>query len=221
LNLDELSIREFIDELSSPKATPGGGSVAALCGALGAALSAMAAGLTVGKEKFKDTWASMEEIAGRADRLRVHFLGLVQQDADAYQEVVAALKLPRETEQQRISSRKALQAALKKAATIPLETLRASEGLMGIAQQAVEQGDPNVITDAGAAVHLAYNAGEIAAYNVRINLAQIEDEGFRLEYSHEVEERINKLTAVLNKMDEYINAQLKRGNGETEKRRKA
>jgi formiminotetrahydrofolate cyclodeaminase len=218
LKLDELSIREFIDELSSPKATPGGGSVAALCGALGAALSAMAAGLTVGKEKFKDTWASMEEIAGRADRLRVHFLVLVQQDADAYQEVVAALKLPRETEQQRISSRKALQAALKKAATIPLETLRASEGLMEIAQQAVEQGNPNVITDAGAAVHLAYNAGEIAAYNVRINLAQIEDEGFRLEYSHEVKDRLVRLKALFAEMEGYVSNQLKSGIGEGGKR---
>lgn len=210
MKLDELSVRDFIDELSSAKATPGGGSVAALCGALGAALSAMVAGLTRGNEKFKEKWASMEEIKGTADRLRTHFLTFVQQDTDAYQEVIAALKFPRETEQQRISRREAIQASLKKAATVPLETLRASEGLMEIAHQAVELGDPITITDAGAAVHLAYTAGEIAAYNVRINLSQIEDEGFRLEYSREVEERLARLKALFAETEGYVSARLKR-----------
>jgi formiminotetrahydrofolate cyclodeaminase len=209
LKLDELSVRDFLDELSSATAAPGGGSVAALCGALAAALSAMVAGITGGKEKFKDKWPSMEEITSRADLLREHFLALIQQDTDAYQEVVAVLKIPRETEQQRISRQKALQAALKKAAKVPMETLRASEGLMEMAQQAIEQGNPIAITDAGAALQLAYTAGQIAAYNVRINLSQIEDEGFCLECSREIEERINKLNSVLNKMDEYINAQLR------------
>jgi len=218
LKLDELSIREFMNELSLAKATPGGGSVAALCGALGAALSAMVAGVTRRKEKFKDTWASMEEIARRSDRLREHLLGLVQGDADAYQQVMAALKLPKETEQQSISRRKALQAALKKAAEVPLETLRASEGLMEIAQQAVEQGDPNAITDAGAAVHLSYAAGGIAAYNVRINLSQIEDEGFRLECSREVEDRLVRLNALFAEMEGYVSEQLKSGIGESGKR---
>jgi formiminotetrahydrofolate cyclodeaminase len=128
VKLDELSIRDFVNELASAKATPGGGSIAALCGALGTALSAMVAGLTRGKERFEDRWAFMEEIASRTDRLRAHFLDLVQQDADAYQEVVAALKLSRETEQQGISRGEAIQASLKKAAAVPLETLRASEG---------------------------------------------------------------------------------------------
>ena len=215
LKLDELSIRDFIDKLSSAKATPGGGSVAALCGALGAALSVMVAGLTGGKEKFKDRWASMEGIKSRADRLRDYLLGLVQQDADAYQEVVAALRLPRETEQQRISRREAVHASLKKAAKVPLETLRASEGLMEIAKKVVEQGDPIAITDAGAAAHLAYTAGVIAAYNVRINLSQIEDEGFRLECSHEIGDRLARLRACFAEMEGYVSAQLKLRNRET------
>ena len=209
MKLDELSVRDFINELSSATATPGGGSVAALCGALGAALSVMVAGLTGGKEKFKDRWVSMEGIKGRADRLRDHLLGLVQQDTDAYQKVVAALRLPRDTEQQRISRREALQASLKKAAKVPLETLRTSEGLMEIAKQVTEQGDPSAITDAGAAIYLAYTAGVIAAYNVRINLSQIEDEGFRLEYSREVEERLARLRALFAEMERYVSAQLR------------
>ena len=219
MKLDELSVRDFIDELSFAKATPGGGSVAALCGALGAALSAMVAGLTGAKEKFKDRWATMAEIKRKANLLRTHFLGLVQEDTDAYQEVVAALKLPRKTEQQRSSRGEALQAALKKAATVPLETLRASEGLMEIAQQAVEQGDPITVTDAGAAVHLAYTAGQIAAYNVRVNLSQIEDEGFRLECSREVEDRLTRLKARFAEMEDRLDTKLKGGNGESVKGR--
>lgn len=209
MKLDELSIRAFIDELSSAKATPGGGSVAALCGALGAALSAMVAGLTGGKEKFKERWTSIEEIKSSTDLLKTHFLTLIQKDSDAYQEVVAALRLPRETEQQRISRREDIQESLKKAAKVPLETLRASEDLMEIAQKAVEHGDPNAITDAGAAVHLAYIAGQIAAYNVRINLSQIEDEGFRQECSREVEERLARLRALFAETEGYVSAQLR------------
>jgi len=211
LKLDELTVRDFVDELGFTTATPGGGSIAALCGALGAALSAMVAGLTRRKERFKDKWASMEGITSRAGRLKEIFLDLVQQDADAYQEVVAALKLPRENDEQGISRREAVQASLKKAAEVPLETLRASEELMEIAQQAVEQGDPITITDAGAAVHLAYAAGVIAAYNVRINLSQIEDKGFRLECSREVEERLALLKACFEEMEGHINDRLMRG----------
>ena len=209
MKLDELSVRDFVDELSSAKATPGGGSVAALCGALGAALSAMVAELTSGKEKFKDKWTSVEGIKSRADRLRTNYLDLVQKDTDAYQEVMAALKLPRETERQRISRRGALQASLKKAAAVPLETLRASEGLMEIARQAVEQGDPITITDAGAAVHLAYTAGEIAAYNVRINLSGIEDEEFCLECSREIEDRLARLKALFAEMEGHLSDQIR------------
>jgi formiminotetrahydrofolate cyclodeaminase len=209
LKLDKLTVRDFVDELGSAEATPGGGSIAALCGALGAALSGMVAGLTRRKERFKDRWHSMEGIASGADRLREHCLGLVQQDTDAYQEVVAALRLPRETDEQGILRREAVQASLKKASAVPLETLRAAEEVMEIAQQAVEQGDPITITDAGAAVHLAYAAGMIAAYNVRINLSQIEDEGLRLECSREVEERIHRLKRMLDTMNEYMNVKLK------------
>jgi len=209
LKLVELSVRDFVHELGSAKATPGGGSVAALCGALGAALSAMVAGLTRKKERFEDKWHSMEEITGRADRLREHCLGLVQQDTDAYQEVVAALRLPRETDEQGILRREAVQASLKKASAVPLETLRAAEEVMEIAQQAVEQGDPVTITDAGAAVHLAYAAGMIAAYNVRINLSQIEDEGLRFECSQELEERIARLKARFDEMERHLDTRLK------------
>jgi formiminotetrahydrofolate cyclodeaminase len=214
LKLDELSVREFVEELSSPKATPGGGSIAALCGVLGAALSAMVAGVTKRKKKYQDRWTSMEELLSKANRLREHLLVLVQQDTDAYQEVVAAHKLPNDTDEQRMVRREAVQASLRKAVLVPLETLRASEGLMTIAQQAAEHGDPITITDAGAAGHLAHTAAVIAADNVQTNLSLIEDERFRLECSREVEERIPRLRASVAEMEGYVSDRLKRRNEE-------
>jgi len=209
LKLDDLSVREFVEELSSSKPTPGGGSTAALCGVLGAALSSMVAGITRKKEKFKDRWPLLEELASSSKQLKEQLLSLVQQDTDAYQEVVSALKLSRETEQHRIARRETIQKSLQQAAAVPLQTLRASETLMDTAKQAVAQGDPITVTDAGAAVHLAYAAGMIASYNVRINLSQIEDEEFRFQAFREVEERVSRLKALLAEMESYVSEQLK------------
>ncbi|MFW6147346.1 MAG: cyclodeaminase/cyclohydrolase family protein [Thermodesulfobacteriota bacterium] len=209
MKLDELSVREFIEKLGSSQPTPGGGSIAALCGVLGAALSSMVAGITRKKERFRDRWACMEKLASSSEQLKEQLLSLVQQDTDAYQKVVSALKLSRQTEQERIARRKAMQASLQQAAAVPLETLRASETLMELAQQAAAQGDPITVTDAGAAVYLAYAAGAIASYNIRINLSQIQDEEFRLQVADELEERFIRLKALFAEMERYLDSHVK------------
>jgi len=121
VKLDQLSVQEFIGELSSGNPTPGGGSVAALCGALGAALSTMVANLTVGREKYGQTRESMEEARMTAATLSTRFLALMQEDSDTYQKVMAAFKLPRETDHQKASRQAAIEAAMKKAANGPME----------------------------------------------------------------------------------------------------
>ena len=103
MNLDQLSVREFIGELSSDNPTPGGGSVAALCGAVGAALSAMVANLTVDREKYEQTRETMDEVKKTAEKLSARFLALMQEDSDTYQTVMAAFELPRETDDQMAS----------------------------------------------------------------------------------------------------------------------
>lgn len=208
MKLDQLSLRNFIQVLSSGSATPGGGSAAALCGAMGAALSAMAAGFTVGREKFRDAWESMEQIKKGADVLAERFLLLVQEDTDAYQEVVAALQLPKETVQEKALRREAMQKAMKKASSVPLETLRFSEKLMHMATEVVEQGNPNTITDAGAAVHFAHTAAVVAAYNVRINLSGLKDGVFVEGCKGEVEEILGRVEGLWGEADRYVNAQL-------------
>lgn len=208
LKLDHLSLRNFVQELSFASATPGGGSAAALCGAMGAALSAMVARFTGGREKFRDAWEKMEEIKRGSDELAERFLALVQEDTDAYQEVMTALQLPKEYEKEKTFRREALQKALKKASSVPLETLRASERLMQMARDAVEQGNPHTLTDAGAAVRLAHGAATVAAYNVRVNLSSIKDDAFVEGCKREVEEILVRMEALLAEADGYVNARL-------------
>lgn len=209
MKLDQLSVRDFVTELGSGNPTPGGGSVAALCGALGAALSAMVSRLTVDREKFKETWPSMEEVKKTADELVARFLDLVQEDTDAYEKVMAAFQLPKETEEEKALRQTAIEEAMKRAATVPLETLRASERLVGIAREAVQGGNPNAITDAGAAVQLANATAVVASYNVRINLSRIKDEAFVAECEKEVDETLKRLETLFADVDGNANIYLK------------
>ena len=208
MKLDQLSLSTFMKELSSGSATPGGGSVAALCGAMGAALSAMVARLTLGREKFRNAWERMKQVQEEADELGEHFLLLAQEDADAYGQVIQALKLPRETEGEKSLREEALQNAMKKAASVPLETLRVCERLVRMAKEAVEHGNPITLTDAGAAVHLAHTAARVAAYNVRINLATLKDGSFVEGCKREVEETLGRIEPLLAEADRYVSAQL-------------
>jgi formiminotetrahydrofolate cyclodeaminase len=208
VNLDQLSIQEFISELSSGNPTPGGGSVAALCGALGAALSTMVANLTVDREKYEQTRKSMEEVRMTAATLSTRFLALMQEDSDTYQKVMAAFELPRETEAQITSRQAAVEEAMKKAAAVPLETLRASEELIRVARDAVRGGNPNAITDAAAAVQLANTTAVVASYNVQINISRIKDQAFVAKCEKEVAEILKRQEALLSDVDGSANIYL-------------
>ena len=208
MKLTELSVRDFIAELGAGTPTPGGGSVAALCGALGSALTAMVARLTLGKERYRDGWATMEEVGEAADELGRRFLDLVQDDRDAYQGVLTSLRLPKGSEAERVSRQSALQVAFKRAASVPLETLRASERLAHLAKTSVEKGSPSALTDADAALHLARAAAGIAAANVKVNVADIVDDRLVNECMREVEERVGKVEALVEAGNGYVNSLL-------------
>jgi formiminotetrahydrofolate cyclodeaminase len=209
VNLDQLSVQEFIAELSSGNPTPGGGSVAALCGALAAALSTMVANLTVDREKYGQTRKSMEEVRMTAATLSTRFLALMQEDSDTYQKVMAAFELPRETEAQITSRQAAIEEAMKKAAAVPLETLRASEELIRAARDAVRGGNPNAITDAAAAVQLANTTAVVASYNVQINISRIKDGAFVAKCEKELTEILKRQEALLSDVDGSANIYLK------------
>lgn len=193
MKLVSLTIEEFMAKLAEGTPFPGGGSVAALCGALGAALSSMVSNLTHGREKFRSAWADMERVREEAGAFSRQFLELVDSDAAAYREVMAAYTLPKATEEERQSRRVAVRSAMRKATLVPLETLRTAERLMQTAQTALRKGNPTTLSDAGAAVQLARAAAAIAAANVLVNLAVLGDELFSQECQRETEAILGRM----------------------------
>ena len=176
--LYQLSVEQFMDRLASAEPAPGGGSAAALCAALASALVRMVASLTVGREKYRESWAALEPLIEESQRLAARLLELVEEDSAAYLGVAGALKLPKANSEEKETRRAAVQAGLKKATLVPLETLQTVARVMSMAEEVCRLGNSNARSDAGAAVQLARAAAVIASYNVRINLSGITDEEF-------------------------------------------
>ena len=169
------SLSGFVGSVASPSPTPGGGSVAAHAGALGAALAQMVAGLTAGKKKYAAVDAEMREIAIRAAALGNALSALVARDASAYSIVAAAYKLPGETEDQKAEKAARIDDALMHAAEVPLETARACAVVAELALAVAERGNTNAASDAGVAALMAQAGCIGAAYNVRINVMALAD----------------------------------------------
>ena len=167
--------------LAGAEPEPGGGSVAALVGALGAALVTMVTNLTLGKEKYAAVEDEVAQIKASSERLRDELTELVTLDATAYGAVAAAMKLSRDTEPQKKERARVLQAALEGAAEVPLKVAEAAAEVARLSLPAAEKGNPNAVSDAGCAALLADAAAQSAALNVKINLAWIEDEDFKRE----------------------------------------
>jgi glutamate formiminotransferase/formiminotetrahydrofolate cyclodeaminase len=165
----------FLDELAAGTATPGGGSAAAYGAAMGAALVAMVARLTIGKKKYANVEARMNEIILEAEGLRAKLTEGVQRDAAAFDEVMAALRLPKETEEQQAARTAAIESATHHAAEVPLEVARLAAPVLELAAELAETGNTNAISDAGSAGALAGAAIHAAGLNVKINAANVQD----------------------------------------------
>ena len=165
----------FLDAIASSDPVPGGGSVAAYAGALAAALIRMVAGLTIGKKKYVSVEPEMTGIAANAESLAKSLALLVQRDADAYAAVAEAYKLPKEPESAAMMRSEAITRALLGAAEVPLETARLCAQAAELAAAVAAKGNANAVTDAGVAALLAEAACKGAAFNVRINVASLDD----------------------------------------------
>src|SRR6185436_5322682 len=164
-----MTLREFSDELSSNSPAPGGGSVAALCGALSASLTAMVAALTWSKVGFEAARPGMRAIGMEAQALKDVFLTAVDQDTVAFHAVLAAMRLPKKTPGDIAARAGAVEHANLGAAMIPLNVLEATIRALELAVRAASDGNPNSVSDAGVAGAVALAAAEGAALNVRIN----------------------------------------------------
>lgn len=179
----------FLDELASNSPAPGGGSVAALSGALGAALSSMVCNLTRGKQGYESVQDEIRGIYEKSENLRKDLTDLIDKDTEAFTEVMKALKLPKDTEEQKDLRRDAMQAAFKHAAEIPLETARKCTQILDVARIVAEKGNKNSVSDAAVSALMAQTGLQAAILNVRINLTSIKD----TEYVHTVSTELHEL----------------------------
>lgn len=178
MKLAQRSLTEFVQDLAGEAPAPGGGSAAAYAGAMAAALTAMVARLTLGKKAAQGARTRLAAVIAAAEKLAARFVVLLDADTAAYNQVAAAFKLPKASDDEKAARSAALQAALRHAAEVPLETLEAATRLVGLIGTVVVDGNPNCITDAGSALHLCRAGAYAAAYNVRINLMAIRDGAF-------------------------------------------
>lgn len=176
--LVDLSVQHFLDELASGEPAPGGGAVAGLVGAQGAALLSMVCNLTVGRKKYAGVAVEMQEILAQTEIWRARLTALIARDTAAYDAVMSAYKLPKDTEDQALARIAAIQVALQQATLIPLETLEACVAVLELAPAVLAKGNPNAASDGAAGVLCAHAGMMAAALNVRINLKAIQHADF-------------------------------------------
>jgi glutamate formiminotransferase/formiminotetrahydrofolate cyclodeaminase len=164
------SAQVFLEELAAATPAPGGGSASAYSAAAAAALVAMVARLTIGKKKYAEVETRMQEIVQEAEALRQRMSAAVQEDAAAFEAVMAALKLPKDTPDQQTSRQQALEAATLNAASVPLQVAQGAVQALRLAAEVIVKGNLNAISDGGSAAAQAQAALSGAALNVRINL---------------------------------------------------
>jgi formiminotetrahydrofolate cyclodeaminase len=187
---------DFLAELASSSPTPGGGSVAALCGALGASLGSMVCNLTIGKKKYADVENDMKALLGQTERLRVELSELIDEDAAAFDKVMAAMKLPKETDEEKAVRSAAVQDALVDAAMVPLAVMQKCVEVVELSESVAAKGNSNAISDAGVAALVGRAGAHAARLNVLINLGGIRAErhaGF-----------VEKANAALNQLTERV-----------------
>jgi len=192
--LSELTVRTFVEHLATSDPVPGGGSAAAMAGAMGAALVHMVVELTVGRPAADGNEDALTRTRSAAVAWQSELVNLAELDANAYDAVVRARKLPRETERQRDVRSVQLAASLREATQIPLATARAASEVLDLAEGLAPIGNRNAVSDVGVAALLAVAALRGAALNVQINLPYIsDDEPLRAGAEEEIERMLSTL----------------------------
>ncbi|WMJ78970.1 MULTISPECIES: cyclodeaminase/cyclohydrolase family protein [unclassified Sedimentibacter] len=180
--MKNMTLEQFANVVSSNEPVPGGGSVAAVCGMLSAALSEMVANLTIGKKKYAEHEKEMLEIKEEASQLKNKLMDYIEKDSNAYNMVMDAYRLPKETQEEKETRKLAIEEGSKLAAAIPLEVAHTSYEIMHLAEAVVLRGNSNAVTDALVAAMLTRTAVLSALLNVRVNLSSISDEEFAVRY---------------------------------------
>ena len=185
------TLQSLLDKVASAEPAPGGGSVAALSGALGASLVAMVCRLTIGKKGYESVSAEMQTILPRAETLQHELRDLMQADTDAYARVMDAYKLPKQTDAEKTARTCTIQDALKHASDVPMHVAELCAQVLELARPIAEKGNKNAASDGGVGALMAEAGLRGAAFNVSINLGAIDDPGF----VHDHRARVERLLA--------------------------
>lgn len=191
--LKDLKVQEFVEKTASNDPVPGGGSIAALSGAIASALVEMVANLTVGKKKYEQQEDKMIKIQKDIEIYRNEFLNLIDEDANAFDLVMKAFKLPKESDDEKNIRNLKIQEGFKVAAIVPMKIAKKSYKLMDYCEEVIVNGNKNAVTDGMVATMLARTATLSAIINVKINLSSIKDEKFVKDLSDEIAILENKV----------------------------
>ena len=204
-----MEMQSYLDQLASSAPAPGGGSAAALAGALAAALESMVCNFTVGREKFASVEQEVTEIFRQAEQIRGEMTGLMQSDIEVYQGLSRAFQLPRVSDSQKEARTETIQQALKQATEVPLKVLLGCYKLLRLCQRLVDKGNPGLVSDVGVAAALA-QAGIVAAnLNIEINLGRIKDPAYVDQVRRLAEPVLAKAPHVKDEVMEKVAAALK------------
>jgi formiminotetrahydrofolate cyclodeaminase len=192
----EQSMRHFLDKLASKSPEPGGGSVAALTGALGAGLVSMVSNLTLGKEKYKDVQPLIEQLLKESEQLRGEMQDLIQKDTEVYGGLSEVYKMPKATDAEKAARTAKMQEALKLACQVPFEIGLKALDVAKLAHRAAEIGNVGAVSDAGVAVLLAQACAQSAALNVKINVNSIKDDAYNQQTWTKMQDVLKQVAAL-------------------------
>jgi formiminotetrahydrofolate cyclodeaminase len=200
----DLTVAQFVERLSSGEPVPGGGSASAVAASLGAALVSMVAALSIGKPKYLAYEATLARCGAIGQELAAEFMRLADRDADAYAGYSAALKLPRETEDQQMVRRNAIQSAARRAADAPWECVKACARLVVAAESLAGRSNVNAASDVLVAALLGEAAARGAAENVLINLSSTGEEVYSERMRQNVDAALHEIAAVAARTREIV-----------------
>lgn len=207
--LVDMTCSGFADELASQSPAPGGGSVASLCGSLSASLSAMVAALTQGKKGYEQQQAELAEVAAKGHRVKDEFLLDVDRDTDAFNALMAAMRMKKKTDEEKSARNEAICKATEGATLVPLGVLERSVPALELAEIVAERGNRNSLSDAGVAALSARTCAEGAYYNVLINLQNLEPSDFTRETRAKAEAALKKARALSDRVTAQVERKLR------------
>ena len=204
--LVDLSVLDFVDEVSRETPAPGGGSVAALSGALGSALTSMVANLSVGKSEFDDKYEYLCDIACRAQEIKDLLVRGVDADTKAFDSVLAGMRMPQDSEGEIYARKEAMEEGYKSATSVPLDTAEVCLRCMELADQMADVTSVSMMSDVGTGCLMAEAGLRSAIYNVRINLPNISDQNFKQDVEKRIKELLSKAATLRDSVSGKIEA---------------